>query len=150
MHSGRCKSKLEKLLQYITINKKRLYLFDIANEVRTIFGLSDCMVERKNLLNGNVSIVMYLVQRADNRLDSAVLYRRIDEYLAPDIVIDGYKEYDVALPISPTTLKPRTHDLDGFVKCVGDKMIQIVYKKREDGKLAIQTSTNGKQNHVAD
>lgn len=123
---------------HIVVNKKRVYLFDIANDVRTQFRLADCMVERKNLLNGDVSIVMYLVQQEDKRLDSATLYREIDEYLAPEIVIAGYKEYEVAHPISPTTLKPRTNDLEGFVKWVGEDKMLVAYEEGDNGRLRIR------------
>ena len=118
---GRMKSKIE-------VNNQERYLFDIANNVREKFNLHDINIETKDLTNGSTTIVIYFVQEEKFQRESKELIKEIDEYLAKDgIVISGYKEFIVALPIDPTTLKPRTKDIDGFIKYDGDDLYEVSY-----------------------
>ena len=80
---------------------------------------------------------MYLVQGNERRFDSKELYSKIDEYLQPDLIIDGYKEYEESIPNNPTTLKPRTYDCEGFINFNNNQKIYIEYKKAEHNKYLL-------------
>ena len=100
----------------IMVNGKRVYLFDIANTLREDFDLEDCMVEVKHLSDGTESVVVYFVQKTPLR-ETKELCMAMDKALVKDgIIVDGYREFSEVFPISPTTLKPQTRYLDGFVK----------------------------------
>ena len=100
----------------INIDGEKIYLFDIANELRREFNLEDCMVEVKKLINDEQSIVVYYVDNSDKISDSRTLLKRINDFLnKKGIVVDGYREFNDAFPISPTTLKPKTRYADGFI-----------------------------------
>lgn len=113
----------------IMVNGKRVYLFDIANMLREEFNLEDCMVEVKQLIDGTESVVVYFVQQEPLR-ETKELCMDMDEALSKDsIVVDGYREFSEVFPISPTTLKPQTRYLDGFVKYDGNGVeTRITYK----------------------
>ena len=112
------------------INNKKEYLFDIANDIRLKFNLHDVIVEKKNLEDNNISLVMYFVQKIDSIVDSEILIRDINKYLnSKNITIDGYKEFTGSLPIDPTTLKPRTKDTDGFISYEGINEYDVSYEE---------------------
>ena len=119
----------------IVINGERTYLFDIADTTRMHFSLAECMVEKKELENGNTELVMYLAQWKDNVIDEKELIEQIKAFLPEAYQIVGFKLYITALPANPSTLKPRTNDLDGFVNYEEGKIVKISYKKTIGGKL---------------
>ena len=119
----------------IITDGKTLFLFDIADTTRLQFSLAECMVEKKELENGDVELVMYLAQWKDNVIEEAVLVDRINSYYKGKFEIVGYKLYVTTLPANPATLKPRTNDLEGFVNYRSGKRIEIAYEKLESGKL---------------
>ena len=117
-----------RLKNNITINDKKEYLFDIANDVRDRFKLHDIMLEKKKLNDGSFSLNVYFVQEDCTKINSQDLIENIDRYLADkNIKIDGYKEYEKSLVIDPTTLKPRTKDVDGFIKYKNNEKYDISY-----------------------
>ena len=121
-----------RLKNNITINDKKEFLFDIANDVRDKFKLHDIMMEKKQLKDGTLSLNMYFVQEQSFRIDTADLLKNIDRYLATkDIKIDGYKEYTGSLVIDPTTLKPKTKDVDGFIKYKDDVKYDVSYNQEQ-------------------
>lgn len=125
---GRKKSSIE-------INGKTVYLFDVANDLRKTFDLEDCMVEVKNLSTGGQSIVVYYVQRAENKVEEKDICTNMNVYTKKHgIDVDGYREFKTAFPISPTTLKPKTRYADGFVNYTdkGMKKSVIYVSTKED------------------
>ena len=100
----------------VTINGKTVFLFDVANALRRHFDLEDCMVEVKDLVNGKQSIVVYYVQKADSQTSDDSICQQMNSFVEKmGIIVDGYREFSEAFPISPTTLKPKTRYVDGFV-----------------------------------
>ena len=84
---------------------------------RVTFDLSDCYAEKKVLSDGSESIVIYFVQKEDKKLPQEEICLSMDAFIGKQgVTIDGYKEYDVAITTSPTTLKPETRVLNGYVK----------------------------------
>ena len=76
----------------INIDGEKIYLFDIANELRREFNLEDCMVEVKKLINDEQSIVVYYVDNSDKISDTRTLLKRINDFLnKKGIVVDGYR-----------------------------------------------------------
>ena len=118
---GRLKNK-------VNVANKDVYLFDISNDVREKFNLHDIFVENKNLDDGTVSLNAYFVQEETKREDSKDLIQRMNNYLATqDITISGYKEFTDALPIDPTTLKPKNKDTSGFINYDENNEYEISY-----------------------
>lgn len=112
----------------INVDNNRVYLFDVANDIRKKFKLHDLFIEKKKLTDGTESLVVYYVQNDNDAIDSNELMSLIDEYTSSiNIKIDGYKEFSGALPIDPTTLKPRNKDLDGFRKCKDGAIYDVSY-----------------------
>ena len=100
----------------VTINGKTVFLFDVANALRRHFDLEDCMVEVKDLVNGKQSIVVYYVQKADSQTSDDNICQQMNSFVEKmGIIVDGYREFSEAFPISPTTLKPKTRYVDGFI-----------------------------------
>ena len=74
------------------------------------------MVEVKKTIGGNQSIVVYYVEKPESRQDERDLCEKMNSFSkALGIIVDGYREFEEAFPISPTTLKPKTRYPDGFV-----------------------------------
>lgn len=121
-----------RLKNNIIVNSSKVYLFDIANSIRGMFGLHDVLLEKKEMTDGSYSLNLYFVQEESNRVDSKELLQKIDEYCDKiGITIDGYKELYNSLPIDPTTLKPKSKDTDGFVKYHNDDMYDVTYSEIE-------------------
>ncbi len=119
---GRKKSSIE-------IEGKTVYLFDVSNALRHEFSLEDCMVEVKNIDGGVQSVVVYYVQKTDMLCEQKEICLKMNSYLKIfGITVDGYREFEDAFTISPTTLKPKTRYVDGFVNYsdTGDK-ISVYY-----------------------
>ena len=79
--------------------------------------LEDCIVEAKDLVNGQKSIVVYYIPDSETPIDEKALCVQMDKYtVSKGVTIDGYRRFEGAFPISSTTLKPQTRYTDGFVK----------------------------------
>ena len=127
---GRMKSSVE-------VDGKTVYLFDVAIALRRELGLEDCMVEVKELTDGDYSVVVYYVQKSDHRLPEERICGQMNNITEKmGIVVDGYREFEECFPISPTSLKPRTRYTEGFVNysASGEKII-IKYAYEEDTEL---------------
>ena len=68
---GRMKSSVE-------VKGKTVFLFDVANALRRKLNLEDCRVESKNLVDGKWSIVVYYVQKDDQKLTEEVICRKMN------------------------------------------------------------------------
>lgn len=100
----------------INVNGKTIFLFDVSNALRHEFSLEDCMVEVKNTIGGSHSVVVYYVQNPDSLYDQKELCVKMNSFAKTyGVTVDGYREFEEAFPISPTTLKPKTRYTDGFV-----------------------------------
>lgn len=118
----------------VKVNGNTVYLFDIANRIRTELGLEDAMAEVKKLSDGTESIVVYYVQKEDSRRNTYDICRDLDEIASSfGITVDGYREFQDAFPISPTTLKPQNRYTDGFYRFSDDgRKINIEYRQTEN------------------
>ena len=122
---GRIKNSVE-------INSENVYLFDIANTLRDKFELHDIIIEKKMLDNNEKSFVIYFSQEDNKKVDSKTLIVQMDGFLKDmNIVVDGYKEYEGALPIDPTTIKPKVNDTNGFIKYENDTEYSIEYNEKK-------------------
>ncbi|MBR2583342.1 MAG: long-chain fatty acid--CoA ligase [Oscillospiraceae bacterium] len=127
---GRMKSSVK-------IQGETVYLFDVANTLRRELGLEDCMVEVKNLTDGNHSVVVYYVQKSNwHQAEAAICSQMNVLSKKMGITVDGYREFKESFPISPTSLKPRTRYTEGFVNYLdsGEK-ISISYSYDEKTEL---------------
>ena len=136
-----------RLKNNITINNKKTYLFDVANDIRDHFGLHDIIVEKKKLEDGNISLNMYFVQEPEKTIDSKELILNIDQYLSEkNITMDGYKEFENSLPIDPTTLKPKSRDTEGFIKYIDDEKYDVSYTETVNDVYQKNTTLHKKEN----
>ena len=118
----------------ITVNGKTLYLFDIANALRRIFELEDCMVEKKKITEDKESIVIYFVQKSSSRKQiKDIIYAMNDFANEQGFAVDGYREFETAFPISPTTLKPQTRYTDGYYNyTLSGEQVTVSYSETDD------------------
>ena len=118
----------------IMMNGQRFYLFDIARELKKKFNLDDCMAERKKLSDGSDSVVIYFVQNPKGELlSNQEIITKMQEYTQQyGVTIAGYAEYDTAFPISPTTLKPQSRVMNGFVNYSSDGTGYEIYYTNTD------------------
>ena len=99
----------------VVVGDKVIYLFDVANAIRIELDLEDCMVEVKNLSEGKQSIVVYYVQKSNKTVDEQTICQKINTLSkGMNIIVDGYRDFKDAFPISPTSLKPKTRYTEGF------------------------------------
>lgn len=127
-----------RMKNHIIVKDEKVYLFDIANKIRTYFKLHDIFLEKKKLSNGKESIVLYFVQNEELRIDTKELLSMIDKYVNQfNIKIDGYKEAYSSLTIDPTTLKPKNKDVDGFIKYKEEKLYDISYREDQTDKYTM-------------
>ncbi len=112
--------------------------------MRKEFDLEDCMVEVKNLKNGKKSVVVYYVTKGNVGIDKQDICRKMTAFTrSMGLIVDGYREFYDAFPISPTTLKPKTRYTDGFFNYSNSgELITINYLPSED----IDTWTIKRQN----
>ena len=116
----------------IIVNNNVNYLFDLANGAREKFNLYDIIIEKKAIKDADPSLVTYFVQKETEKRDQKEILQKLDEYFATKkIKMGGYKEHVDSLPIDPTTLKPRTKDLDGFKKYKNGEEYNVFYEEVE-------------------
>jgi len=130
----------------VVLDGGRVYLFDIANQLRHEADLEDCMLEIKHIENGMDSIVVYYVQKVDAYINEKDVITKMENTAKKyGITIDGYREFKEALPISPTTLKPKTRYLDGFFKYSpsGSRTEIFFAPSKQEGTFKIIHDHNG-------
>ena len=119
-----------RLKNTIKVSNQKVYLFDIANDIRKKYNLHDIFIENKTLEDENTALNIYFVQEEKNIIDSEKLIKSIDKYMeSKNIKINGYKEFSIALPIDPTTIKPRNKDTEGFIKYEENEEYEVSYNE---------------------
>lgn len=123
----------------ISVNGKTVFLFDVANELRTRFDFEDCMAEVKSLADGKRSVVIYYVQKTEKRVEEKKICSNMNAFAAQmGILVDGYREFETAFPISQTTLKPKNRYNDGFFNYTNDGVkTELQYQKDGSGQLTM-------------
>lgn len=124
----------------INVSGNIIYLFDAAIALRKQFDLEDCMVEVKNLNNGQSSVVVYYVQKTTKQKKTKDICQRMNSFAEEmGIAIDGYREFQNSFPISPTTLKPKTRYVDGFINyTLSGECVAIRYLPSNEPDLFIK------------
>lgn len=126
----------------VVIDGVTYYLFDIAGALKKEFDLEDCIAEKKQLKDGKESVVVYFVQRPEKEpLSNKEIVSSMSEFASTyGINIDGFIEYDIAFPISPTTLKPTSRVTNGFVNYNNGNGYEVYYTNTdEDDVLELHT-----------
>lgn len=125
------------------INNEEVYLFDIANKLKSDNDIVDAFVNAMPISNNEVSLVAHIIFRNDfngNREEKYLELDKLVKSVLPDnVIIDGYKEHYVTFKCSPTTVKKDRKglmtELDGYVKVTDDGVYSLEYKTNDDGVL---------------
>ena len=116
----------------ITVEDKKMYLFDIEIDLRRTFNLHDVIVEKRQLADNELALLVYFVQDSESTISSEELIKQMEEHLAlKNIYVNGFKEHMDSLPIDPTTLKPRRRDNDGFIKTIDGEKYDVSFELLE-------------------
>ena len=119
-----------RLTNYIEINGRDIYLFDIANKLREEFELHDCLAEKKKLSDGTLAINVYFVQKESIRKSfEEIVANMSDSLLKDEIKVNGFKEFIGSHPVDPATIKQRTKDTEGFRTVVDGDIFEVSYKE---------------------
>ena len=88
---------------------REVYLFDIANTIRRNLNVEDAMVFAIPLANGKKALMAHVIFEptfyGDKKAELENIDYQLKEAFNGEVVIDGYKEYERAFIISPTTAK---------------------------------------------
>ena len=98
-------------------NNEEMYLFDIANKIKSDKDVADAFVNAMPLGNGNFSLVVHIVFKPEFIGSREEKYKEIDSmlkgFLPNNLIIDGYKEHLITFKCSPATVKK---DRKGLMK----------------------------------
>ena len=115
---------------HVMADNKKVYIFDIANDLRKEFSLHDVLVEKKKLSDDNYALNVYFAQNETKKASFDTIIKSMDEFLEErKIIISGYKEFQESLPIDPATIKHRTKDTEGFTKCIDNQLYSVSYEE---------------------
>lgn len=129
-----------RLTDKITLSdKEEIFLFDIANQIRTDEAIKYSIVNPHPLDDGTIALVAHIVYYPNFKGDKKQVIRRLDfmmnDYLPSGITIAGYKEHDITFAASPTTAKKDRNNLmnqlEELVKPSGNEMLSLIMKKNE-------------------
>jgi long-chain acyl-CoA synthetase len=124
-------------------NGNDIYLFDLANQIRTDKDIDDVFVNAMPLADGTLSLVAHIIFNKDFIGDKKEKYVQFDlmlkELLPEEITIDGYKEHFVTFKCSPTTVKKDRKglmkELDGYIKIIDGKEYNLNFELDEEKRL---------------
>lgn len=123
-------------------NGDYLYLFDIANKIRSNPSINDVIVNAMPLNSYEKSLVAHIVYK-DNIKDEGKkecleqLDNELEKFLPQNIRIDGYKEHPITIKSSPTTAKKDRNalmqEVDGYMKVIDGEVYNVSYVNDEKG-----------------
>ena len=113
-----------------------LYLFDIANNIKTFDFVDDAIVLKMPTDENKYDLVVHIVWNKKMKTSSDSISQYIDsinkmlESLLPkEVKVVGYYEHDTMLPYSPTTLKKdknaMSKELEGYKQVIDGKLYKI-------------------------
>lgn len=109
-------------------DKIEIQLFDIANIIRKDKNINDVFVNAMPLSDGTYSLVAHII-----------FNEKLNEFLPPNVVIDGYKEQLISFKCSPTTVKKDRKalmkELDGYIKVTEDGIYQLTFEPTDKETL---------------
>lgn len=134
------------------INNEEIYLFDIANKIKTDKDVADSFVNAMELEDNSISLVAHIVFNPDFIGNREEKYKEIDnmlkEFLPENVVIDGYKEHLITFKCSPTTIKKDRKglmkELDGYIKVLDDNIYSLSFEIVESGLIKKYELLNNK------
>lgn len=128
----------------ILSNNEEIYLFDIANKLKSDPDINDAFVNAMKLENNELSLVAHIIFNSNFNGDRNKKYLELDymlkDFLPNGISIDGYKEHFITFKCSPTTVKKDRKglmkELDGYIKVNEDGVYTLEYSVLSDNKLS--------------
>lgn len=126
------------------LNSEEIYLFDIANKIKSDKDVSDAFVNAMQLENGEISLVAHIVFNPEFIGNREEKYKEIDdllkEFLPYNLIIDGYKEHLITFKSSPTTgkkdRKGLMKELDGYIKVFDNGTYTLCFEQSDTGGLS--------------
>ena len=131
----------------IKVNDKEIYLFDIANLIRSKEYISDVMILQKPTANNEYNLVAHIVWDKNVKEEDKPLYideltQMLKSYLPAPLELTTFAEHDIILPVSPTTLKKDKNKMamqnDGYVQLIDGNLKNVEFVMQEDGQYNIE------------
>ena len=126
----------------VVVNNQDIYLFDVANYIKSLDFIDDAIVLKMPLKNDDKSLVAHIVinkKYSDKKDCIEKINQALKTYLPDGLEVKSYFEYDTMLPYSPTTLKKdknrMSQERTGFVQVIDGSMKDISYVENENGEL---------------
>lgn len=124
-------------------NNEEMYLFDIANKIKSDKDVADAFVNAMPLVDGQISLVAHIVFNPEFIGNREEKYKEIDnmlkDILCDNVVIDGYKEHLITFECSPTTVKKDRKglmkELDGYIKVFDNEVYTLCFEQSEGNEL---------------
>lgn len=125
------------------LNNYEMYLFDIANKIKSDKDVADSFVNAMPLEDDEISLVAHIVFNPNFLGSREEKYKELDnvvkEILPEGIVIDGYKEHLITFKCSPTTAKKDRKglmkELDNYIKVFNDQVYSLSFDITDDNYL---------------
>lgn len=125
-------------------NNKKLYMFDIANVIKSDNDIADAFVNAMPLIDGGISLVAHIIFNSDfigNKKEKIKNFDLMLKNILPEgMLIDGYKEHFVTFECSPTTVKKDRKGLmkefSGYIKIIDNKEYSLEFQLNDNGKLS--------------
>ena len=125
------------------LNNYEMYLFDIANKIKSDKDVADSFVNAMPLEGDEISLVAHIVFNPNFLGSREEKYKELDnvvkEILPEGIVIDGYKEHLITFKCSPTTAKKDRKglmkELDNYIKVFNDQVYSLSFDITDDNYL---------------
>ena len=143
--------------EHLTLsNDEKLYLFDVANELKKNDFIDDAIVLNMPTVDNDNSLVAHIVWSETANENSIKEYidkmnSQMQSYLPEGVKLVAYAEHDVMLPYSPTTLKKDKNRLskqyDGYIQSNEDGLVNMEFAPNEDCKYEVKTVPIESQKH---
>ncbi len=134
----------------IKVNDKDVYLFDIANLIRSKEYIKDVMVLQKPTGNNAYNLVAHIVWEDSVKEDYKSIYieeldQLLKSYLPKPLELTTFAEHEIMLPYSTTTLKKDKNKMskqnDGYVQLIDGTLTDVEFVVKDDGTYDIEPVT---------
>ena len=137
-------------------NGKEVYLFDIGNVIKEDHNVEDVIIFSHKLIDGYNALFAHILFepnfKGEKNLELEKIDKEIKDRFNGEVVIEGYKEHEVAFTISPTTTKidrnSMYNDLENYKKVMNGEEYVIDLVEYPEGMGIFKTKKNLEKNKV--